>query len=396
MTDLYWDPFTPELRDDPYPLWKRMRDEEPVYHNDKYDFWVLSRFHDIEHAHKDVETYSSSHGTTRDLMSEEPMDTGMFINLDPPKHTVLRRLVSRAFTTRRMSMLEERIREVCAGLLDPHVGAGGFDYVQDFSAILPPTIISSLLGVPEQDQPALRHLVDDMFVIDESGLGLTGEVAQKAMLQLFEYLGGQFAERRKHPRDDMFTELVQAEITDETGELRHMTDDELTGFGLVLFAAGSETVARHLGWVASVLPQYADQRAELARDFSLIPNAIEEILRFEPPSPVQARWVAKEVTLHGATIPVGSKAVLLTGSAARDERKYPQPDVLDIHRKVDLHLTFGYGIHFCLGAALARMEGRIGLEETLTRWPEWQVDREHAVLLYTSTVRGPTKLPVFC
>jgi cytochrome P450 len=395
MTDLYWDPFSPELRDDPYPLWKRMRDEAPVYHNDKYDFWVLSRFHDIEQAHKDVETYSSSHGTTLDLMSEEPMDTGMFINLDPPKHTVLRRLVSRAFTTRRMSMLEERIREVCAGLLDPHVGAGRFDYVQDFSAILPPTIISSLLGVPEQDQEGLRHLVDDMFVIDDSGVGLTGEGAQKAMVQLFEYLGGQFAERRNQPRDDMFTELVQAEITDETGEVRHMTDDELTGFGLLLFAAGSETVARHLGWVASVLPEYPDQRAELARDFSLIPNAIEEILRFEPPSPVQARWVAKEVNLHGVTIPVGSRAVLLTGSAARDERKYPQPDVLDIHRKVDLHLTFGYGIHFCLGAALARMEGRIGLEETLTRWPEWQVDREHSVLLYTSTVRGPTKLPVY-
>jgi cytochrome P450 len=395
MTDLYWDPFSPELRDDPYPLWKRMRDEAPVYHNDKYDFWVLSRFHDIEQAHKDVETYSSSHGTTLDLMSEEPMDTGMFINLDPPKHTVLRRLVSRAFTTRRMSMLEERIREVCAGLLDPHVGAGRFDYVQDFSAILPPTIISSLLGVPEQDQEGLRHLVDDMFVIDDSGVGLTGEGAQKAMVQLFEYLGGQFAERRNQPRDDMFTELVQAEITDETGEVRHMTDDELTGFGLLLFAAGSETVARHLGWVASVLPEYPDQRAELARDSSLIPNAIEEILRFEPPSPVQARWVAKEVNLHGVTIPVGSRAVLLTGSAARDERKYPQPDVLDIHRKVDLHLTFGYGIHFCLGAALARMEGRIGLEETLTRWPEWQVDREHSVLLYTSTVRGPTKLPVY-
>src|SRR5665213_548825 len=376
MTDLYWDPFSPELRDDPYPLRKRMRDEAPVYHNDKYDFWVLSRFHDIEAAHKDVETYSSSHGTTLDLMSEEPMDTGMFINLDPPKHTVLRRLVSRAFTTRRMSMLEERIREVCAGLLDPHAGAGRFDYVQDFSAILPPTIISSLLGVPEQDQEGLRHLVDDMFVIDDSGVGMTGEVAQKAMFQLFEYLGGQFAERRKHPRDGMFTELVQAEITDETGEVRHLTDDELTGFGLLLFAAGSETVARHLGWVASVLPQYPDQQAELARDFSLIPNAIEEILRFEPPSPVQARWVAKEVSLHGVTIPAGSKAVLLTGSAARDERKYPHPDLLDIHRKVDLHLTFGYGIHFCLGAALARMEGRIGLEETLTRWPEWQVDRE--------------------
>jgi cytochrome P450 len=396
MTDLYWDPFSPELRDDPYPLWKRLRDEAPVYYNDRHDFWVLTRFHDIEHAHKDVETYSSSHGTTLESMSREPMtDTGLIIALDPPRHTMLRRLVSRAFTTRRVSMLENRIRAVCAELLDPHIGAGTFDYVQDFSAILPPTIISSLLGVPEQDQEKLRHLVDDVFAIDESGIGMTGDVAQNAIMELFEYLGGQFDDRKTHPRQDMFTELLQAEITDELGAVRRLTDQELVSFGLLLFAAGSETVARHLGWVASVLPDYPDQRAELAKDFSLIPNAIDEILRLEAPSPVQGRWVTKDVTLHGATIPADSRAVLLTGSAGRDERKYDEPDVLDIHRKVDLHLAFGYGVHFCLGAALARMEGRIGLEETFKRWPEWQVDRDNAVLLYTSTVRGPLKLPVY-
>jgi cytochrome P450 len=396
MTNLYWDPFSPELRDDPYPLWKRLRDEAPVYYNDRHDFWVLTRFHDIEQAHKDVETYSSSHGTTLESMSREPMtDTGLIIALDPPRHTMLRRLVSRAFTTRRVSMLENRIRAVCAELLDPHIGAGTFDYVQDFSAILPPTIISSLLGVPEQDQEKLRHLVDDVFAIDESGIGMTGAVSQNAIMELLEYLGGQFADRKAHPRQDMFTELLEAEITDETGAVRRLTDQELVSFGILLFAAGSETVARHLGWVASVLPDYPDQRAELAKDFSLIPNAIDEILRLEAPSPVQGRWVTKDVTLHGATIPADSRAVLLTGSAGRDERKYDDPDVLDIHRKVDLHLAFGYGVHFCLGAALARMEGRIGLEETFKRWPEWQVDRDNAVLLYTSTVRGPLKLPVY-
>jgi cytochrome P450 len=396
MTDLYWDPFSPELRDDPYPLWKRLRDEAPLYYNDRHDFWVLTRFFDIEQAHRDVETFSSSHGTTLESMSREPMtDTGLIIALDPPRHTMLRRLVSRAFTSRRVSMLEDRIRAVCAELLDPHIGAGTFDYVQDFSAILPPTIISTLLGVPEEDQERLRHLVDDVFAIDESGIGMTGEVSKNAIMGLLEYLGGQFADRKTHPRHDMFTDLLQAEITDEVGDSRRLTDPELVSFGLLLFAAGSETVARHLGWVASVLPDYPDQRAELATDFSLIPNAIDEILRLEAPSPVQARWVTKDVTLHGATIPANSRAVLVTGSAGRDERKYDDPDVLDIHRKVDLHLAFGYGVHFCLGAALARLEGRIALEETFTRWPKWQVDRDHAVLLYTSTVRGPLNLPVY-
>ena len=396
MTDLYWDPFSPELRDDPYPLWKRLRDEAPLYYNDRHDFWVLSRFHDIERAHKDVDTFSSNHGTTLESMSREPMtDTGLIIALDPPRHTKLRRLVSRAFTSRRVSMLEDRIRAVCAELLDPHMGVGTFDYVQDFSAILPPTIISFLLGVPEQDQEKLRHLVDDVFAIDESGIGMTGEVSQNAIMGLFEYLGDQFADRKVHPRHDMFTELLQAEITDEAGHVRRLTEQELVSFGVLLFAAGSETVARHLGWAASVLPDYPDQRAELANDFSLIPNAVDEILRLEAPSPVQARWVTKDVTLYGVTIPANSRAVLVTGSAGRDERKYANPDVLDINRTVDLHLAFGYGVHFCLGAALARLESRIGLEETFKRWPEWQVNRDNAVLLYTSTVRGPLNLPIY-
>jgi len=393
MSDLYWDPIDPALRDDPYPLWKRLRDEAPAYYNDKYDFWTLSRFHDIEAAHKDPETYSSSHGTTLEMMTPEPFgDTGMIIWLDPPKHTTLRKLVSRAFTTRRVSALEERIREVCAALLDAQAGAGSFDYVQDFSAIVPPTVISSMLGVPEADQDRMRHVIDDIFHIEE-GVGMMNPVSMGAREALNDYLAGQFADRRTNPRDDMFTDLVEAEVDEGDGP-RRLTDLELLDFGTILFVAGTETVARHLGWVADVLEANPDQRAELAKDFSLIPNAIEEILRFEPPSPINARWATRDVEIHGETIPKDSRVILLTGSAGRDERKYANPDVLDIRRKVDLHLTFGYGIHFCLGAALARMEGRIGLEETLKRWPDYTVDREHAVPLYTSTVRGYLNLPV--
>jgi cytochrome P450 len=394
MTDLYWDPLTPELRDDPYPLWRRLRDEAPVYYNDRYDFWALSRFADIEAAHKDYATFSSNHGTTLETMSAEPVDTGMIIWLDPPKHTILRKLVSRAFTTRRVSMLEDRIREVCARLLDAQIGSARFDYVQDFSAILPPTVISSLLGVPEQDEEHLRHLVDEVFHIEE-GVGMANPVSMNALVSLGTYLGEQFAERRQNPRDDVFTDLVQAEITDEQGHERRLTDEELSGFGVLLFSAGTETVARHLGWAASVLDDYPDQRADLAADLSMVPNAVEEILRFEPPSPVNARWTNGDVSLHGTTIPAGSRVILITGSAGRDERRYPNPDTVDIRRRVDLHLTLGYGIHFCLGAALARMEGRIGLEETLRRWPKWTVDRDNTVQLYTSTVRGPLNLPIF-
>jgi cytochrome P450 len=318
----------------------------------------------------------------------------MIIWLDPPKHTVLRKLVSHAFTRRRMLGVEDRVREACAQLLDPHIGSAGFDYVQDFSAILPPTVISMLLGVPASERDELRRCVDNVFHTEE-GVGMANEISINALSELGQRLGAHFADRRSHPRDDVFTDLVNAEVTDEhTGDLRKLTDDELSNFGILLFSAGSETVARHLGWAASVLDQHPDQRAELASDLSLIPNAVEEILRFEPPSPVNARWTTRDVNVGGETIPSGSRVILITGSAGRDERKYENPDVFDIRRKLDLHVTLGRGIHFCLGAALARMESRIGLEETFKRWPVWKVDRDATVLLYSSTVRGPLRLPI--
>ncbi len=398
MTDtldtLYWDPFDIDIDADPYGVWRRLRDEAPLYRNDRYDFWALSRFADVESASTSPKVFSSAHGTVLEIMTDQPMEAGeMMIFMDPPEHTRLRSLVSRAFTPRRMSLLEDRVRELAAGLLDPHVGSGSFDYVQDFGAILPSMVISTLLGVPDADRAHVHHLIDTMFHI-EPGVGMINDVSFTARIELFEYLDGQLADRLAHPHDDMLTDLANAEIAEPDGSTRRLTTQETIEFALLLVSAGTETVARLLGWAAMLLDEHPDQRADLVADTSLIPNAVEELLRFEAPSPVQGRWTTEPVELHGQVVPADSKVLLLTGSAGRDERKYPDADRFDIRRQFDHHVSFGYGVHFCLGAALARMEGRIGIEETLARFPEWTVDRAGARRLHTSTVRGWTNVPV--
>ena len=389
---LYWDPFEPALRDDPYPLWRRLRDEAPLWHNEQHDFWVLSRFADVEAAHRDVATFSSAHGITLDRMAPEPVDSGMIIFNDPPRHTLLRALVSRAFTPRRIAVLEERIRMLCRDLLEAQRDKEEFDYVQDFGAIVPPTVISMLLGIPDADQEHLRHRVDDLFHLEE-GAGPVNDTVLHAAIEVHEYLSGLLDERRRHPADDMLSSLTQAEISDD-GRSRPLSHEEAVEFAILLFTAGTETVARLLGWAGLVLGDFPDQRSELVADNGLIPGAVEELLRYEAPSPVQGRFTTGDVELHGEILPGGSKVALLTGSAGRDERKYTAPDRFDIRRRIDHHLGFGHGIHFCLGATLARVEGRIALEETLAVFPHWEVDRDDAELLYTHTVRGYKRLPV--
>jgi len=273
------------------------------------------------------------------------------------------------------------------------VGGPGFDFVQEFGAPLPSTIISHLLGVSDADRDEVRHHIDTVFHI-EPGVGMINDVSFGAQIWLHEYLTGQLAERRRAPRDDLLTALIEAELTDTDGVTRRLTDAESADFANLLISAGTETVARLLGWAAVVLAAHPDQRAELAADSALIPNAVEELLRFEAPSPVQGRWSTEAVELHGQVVPAESKVLLLTGSAGRDERKYEDPDRFDIHRRFDSHVSFGFGIHFCLGAALARLEGTIALEETLRRFPSWDVDEERAVRLHTSTVRGYKSVPV--
>jgi cytochrome P450 len=391
--DLYWDPFDTDIDDDPHPTWRRLRDEAPVYRNDKHDFFALSRYADVEAAHRDPRTFSSARGTVLELMGSDLRSTEQMIFLDPPEHTRLRHLVSRAFTPRRVSELESRVRGMCADMLDPRVGSGGFDYLQDFGARLPSMVISSLLGVPTEDQETFRHTIDRLFHI-EPDIGMVNDVSIMAGAELSHYLAHQLEERRTSPRDDLFTALVDAEITDDDGETRRLTKSESTAFAVLLLSAGTETVARLLGWAAVILDAHPDQRAEVAADPSLIPNAIEELLRFEAPSPVQGRWTMTDVELYDEVIPKDSKVLLLTGSAGRDGREFPGPDRFDVHREMRNHVSFGYGIHFCVGAALARLEGRVALEETLQRFPRWEVDHDRAVRLHTSTVRGYAEVPI--
>ncbi|MCU1486233.1 MAG: cytochrome [Actinomycetia bacterium] len=391
-TEINWDPFDTDIDASPYETWRRMRDEAPLYRNDRYDFWALSRFDDVEAAHKDPATFSSAYGIVLESMGHNMSGTGMMIMMDPPEHTTLRHLVSRAFTPRRIGAIEDRIREICQELLEPLADAPTFDYLQDFGAILPSRVISDLVGVPREDQEAQRHVIDQMFHI-EPGVGMINDVSATASLNLIGYLIGLLEDRERNPQDDMLTALGQAEIT-EDGVTRRITRDEAATFGMLLFTAGTETVARLLGNVAVVLADHPDQRADLAAHPDVIPNAVEELLRYEAPSPVQGRWTLRDVELHGTTIPKDSKVLLLTGSAGRDERVFAEADRFDVRRDLQHHVSFGYGIHFCVGAALARMEGRIALEETLKRFPTWEVDHDRARRLHTSTVRGWAEVPI--
>jgi cytochrome P450 len=393
MTDeLYWDPYDKKIDLDPHPLWRRMRDEAPVYRNDKFDFYALSRHVDVDDAHLDPATYSSRYGTVLELMQPKPLDTGQIIFMDPPVHTSLRVLVSRAFTPRRVGGLEGVIRDICNELLDRQIGGGGFDYVQEFAAQVPSMVISQLIGVDPADREMVRKTIDETFHHDEEK-GMLNEVALAASARFHAYLSNEIESRRTTPRDDMMTALVQAEIPGDDGPRRLNTRDA-ADFTALLVAAGTETVARLLGWACDLLAAHPDQRAQLAADPSLLRNAVEETLRYEAPSPVQGRVTTRDVELHGTAIPAGSRIVLLTASAGRDGRKYADPDRYDIHRRFDSHVSFGHGVHFCLGAALARMEARIALEETLRRFPTWEVDHDNAVRLHTSTVRGYEKLPI--
>jgi cytochrome P450 len=364
-----------------------------VYRNERFDFWALSRFADVEVALKDPATFTSSRGTVLELMGADMSSARSMIFMDPPEHTALRSLVSRAFTPRRVGGLEERVREHCRQLLDPHVGAGGFDYIGDFGAHLPSLVISALLGVPDDEREEQRRNMDDILHV-EPGVGMVNDTSFNAQIRLHGYLDGLVGRRMDEPADDLVSALCQAEIADASGVPRRLTRDEAVGFSLLLFGAGTETVGRLLGNAAVLLARHPDQRAALVAEPALIPGAIEELLRYEAPSPVNGRVTSRDVTLHGTTIPAGSKVLLINGSATRDEREYPDPDRFDIRRSIRRHLSFGYGIHFCVGAALARLEGRVALEETLRRFPTWELDPARVVRQHTSTVRGYSEVGI--
>ena len=391
-TDLYYDPYDVEIDADPYPVYRRLREEMPLYRNERYNFYAVSRFDDVQRGLLDRETFSSARGSVLEFIKAGiEMPPGVVIFEDPPQHTVHRGLLSRVFTPRKMNALEPKVRDFCARALDPLVGAGRFDFVADLGAQVPMRTIGMLLGVPESAQEEAR---------DRADAALRTEPGQPMDIEHMTIGEGDFFAdyidwRVAHPSDDLMTELLFAEFEDETGTNRRLTRDEVLIYVSVLSGAGNETTGRLIGWMGKVLAEHPGQRRELVEDRSLVPNAVEELLRFEPPTPHVARHVTRDVEFHGGKVPAGSAMMCLSGSANRDEARYPDPDRFDIHREAGLHLTFGHGIHHCLGAALARLEGRVALDEVLGRFPEWDVDWENARRAPTSTVRGWDSLPVF-
>ena len=394
-SDVYYDPYDPQIDADPYPVWKRLRDEAPLYYNEKYDFYALSRFADVERALSNWRTYRSGKGTILELIKADiKFPPGIILFEDPPEHDIHRGILARVFSPKKMYALEPKVREFCRRCLDPLVGAGRFDFIKDLGAQMPMRTIGYLLGIPEEDQEAIRDHLDEGVRDLGADLETTKERSKLAVEYSEQFFGEYIDWRAKNPSDDLMTELLNAEFEDETGKVRKLTREEILTYINLLAGGGNETTTRLIGWTGKVLAEHPDQRRELVQDRSLIPNAIEELLRYEPPSPVQARYVAEDVEHYGQTVPAGSVMLLLNASANRDERRFPDPDRFDIHRNIGRHLSFGYGLHHCLGAALARLEGRVALDEILNRFPEWEVDWDNAVQARTSTVRGWESLPV--
>ena len=387
-SDIHFDPYDVELIADPYPMFARLRDEAPLYHNAEYDFFALSRFADVTKALVDHNTFSSARGAILELIKANlDIPPGMLIFEDPPIHDVHRKLLSRMFTPRRIAALEPMIRQFCAELLDPLVGSGRFDFVTDLGALMPMKVISMLLGIPEDDQ---------VYIRDRGNAQLRTEAGKpmKTGLSVGEQFAAYIEWRAEHPSDDIMTDLLNVEFVDETGTTRRLTREEILVYLNVVAGAGNETTTRLIGWAGKVLAEHPDQRRDVVQNPRLIPQAIEELLRYEPPAPHTARYVTRDVRLYDQTVPEGNVMMTLLGSVCRDERQFgPDAGQFDIHRAARPHLTFSVGAHFCLGSALARLEGRVALEEILKRFPEWEVDMTNAKLSPTSTVRGWESVP---
>lgn len=390
---VYFDPYDVEFNADPYPMFRRLREEAPLYYNESHDFYAVSRYEDVNRGLVDQKTFSSGRGVILELIkSNIEIPPGTIVFEDPPIHDIHRKLLARMFTPRKINALEPKIREFCARSLDPLVDTGRFDFVADLGAQMPMRTISLLVGIPEEDQEAIR---------DHANAQIHTE-AGKPMKMVSEGMdtGEIFADyidwRAEHPSDDIMTELLNVEFEDETGTIRRLARDEVLTYLNVVSGAGNETTTRLIGWAGKVLAEHPDQRRQLVEDRALLPKAIEELLRFEPPAPHVGRYVTRDVAYYGQTVSEGSVMMLLVGAANRDHRQFPPDgDVFDINREVRSHLAFGVGTHYCLGSALARLEGRIALDEILKRFPEWEVDMTNASLSSTSTVRGWDTLPAF-
>jgi cytochrome P450 len=384
--ELIFDPQDPELARDPHPLFRRMREEAPLYYNEEQNFYALSRYDDVEQALIDRDTFISSRGVTLGLLRVGMViPPGTVLMEDAPSHTVHRKLLARMFTQRQLAEIEPKTRDLCVQLLDPLVGSGGFDFNHDLGKHVPSRVINMLIGIPDRDSDSVRdHL---MSFGDEEGHSdemLTGEM-------FAEYIDW----RVDHPSDDIMTQLLYAEFEDEHGETRRLTREELLAYVNIVALAGNHTTRLLIGWLAKLLSDHPDQRRMLVEDRSLIPGAIEEAFRVEGPAAVSARYVARDVELYGETVPAGSHMGLVLLAANHDDHRFDDPDRFDVTRQGAHHLTLGFGAHYCLGQALARLEARLVLEEVLERFPDWEVDEAGAELQKGDIeLRGWDRLPV--
>jgi cytochrome P450 len=388
--DVYYDPYDRAILEDPYPIFKRMRDEAPLYYNEEYDFYAVSRYDDVKRCLMDRATFQSRKGVILEMIKADfEMPPGTLIHDEPPIHTAHRQLLSRVFTPRSMAAIEPDVRAFCVRQLDPLVGAPGFDVVAELGQQIPMRVFGLLLGINEDEQQAVRDNVE-ANINSEPGKPQSYEDGFGDP----EFYAHFLDERYAAPRDDLITQLITSEFEDEMGTTRTLTRDEALMYLMVIAGAGNHTTNRLIGWTAKLLAEHPDARRALAAEHSLIPNAIEETLRYEPSSTQIGRYVVEDVELYDQTMPAGSALLCLVGSANRDDNAFPDADRYDIYRKTSNLFTFGYGAHFCLGAALARLEGRVVLDELLNRFTNWEVDYGNARLGSSPGVRGYETLPI--
>ena len=389
-----FNPYDPTLHQDPYPVYRRLRDEFPLHYNSQLNFWTLSRYADVFEALQKPDLYCSGRGVAVGI--EGPSETltadvPLLIMLDRPRHTQLRALVSRAFTPRRIAALEPRVRTIARGLVDAFWEQPEADLVRDFSGPLPTTVIAELLGVPGEDQKWFKEKTTEIAQFDPTNPGSIHPASNESgpAAELAQYLTVVLEERRTQPRDDLLSALLEAEIDGET-----LTQGELLGFSFLLLVAGNETTTNLISNAAILLDRYPEQRQKLLDDPSLIGAAVEEFLRFDPPVQGLARTTTREVSIHGETIPENSKVLLLFASANRDERRIADPDRFDVTRAPNPHLALGFDTHFCLGASLARLEARVAYEELLSRLPHYHLKDARVDRLCSGPIQGALRLPI--
>jgi cytochrome P450 len=379
---LVFDPNDRGLVREPHALLRRLREEAPLYYSEEHDFWALSRYEDVERALVDRDTFISRRGVTvNQIKSGIEFPPGTVLIEDPPSHTIHRKLMSRMFTPRAVAQLEDRTRQFCVELLDPFVGSDGFDFAHEIGVQVPSRVISMLVGIPDADRDDVR---ETLFARASGGYDLSGEL-------FADYIDW----RVQHPSDDIMTMLLNAEFEDERGEMTKLTREELLAYVNIVALAGNDTTRLLIGWMGKLLGEHPDQRRLLVEDPSLIPNAVEESLRYEGPAGQSGRYVARDVELHGRTVPAGSAIALVMLAANRDESRFEDPDRFDVTRPPNHMLTFGFGSHYCLGQGLARMEARLVLEEVLKRFPDWDVDMSGAEMMSSGLdLRGWNNLPI--